>query len=137
MPTLYPTGVDTFPTNLNVPDVALAKTLRDMMDAIVALQTYAAKAQRTLRTTTVAYTLTDDDDIVAGDATGGAVTLTLPTAVGRAGRVFVAKKLDASGNAVTLDGAGAETVDGATTLALSAQWQTARVVSNGSAWLTI
>lgn len=68
------------------------------------------------------------------DATSAAITLNLPTAKISAGRTIVIKKIDASANAVTIDAAGSETIDGATTLALSSQWATARLYSNGKTW---
>jgi len=86
---------------------------------------------------TAAYTLTASDSIVSADATGGAFTLTLPTAVGITGREYVVKRINAGANNVTIDGAGSELIDGAATLVLTAQWQAARVVSNGAGWLVV
>lgn len=86
---------------------------------------------------TAAATITDRDGVVTGDATGGPFTLTLPTAVGRRGRLVVCKKLDASVNAVTVDGAGTETIDGAATVALTTQWQVVRLLSDGTNWLVL
>jgi len=47
------------------------------------------------------------------------------------------KKTDASANAVTVDGNGAETIDGSTTVSLAAQWDFITVVSNGTNWIKI
>lgn len=71
------------------------------------------------------------------DATSGAVTLTLPTAVGRAGKVYILKKIDSSANVVTLDGNASETIDGQTTLDTSTQNDMVAVESDGSNWQTI
>ncbi len=68
------------------------------------------------------------------DATSGAVTVTLPTASGKAGRMYTIKKIDASANVVTIDGNGAETVDGAANAQLAAQYDVVRVICNGSTW---
>lgn len=88
---------------------------------------YAAK--------TAAYTLTATDSVIAADATGGAFTLTLPTAVGITGREYKIMRTNSGANAVTIDGNGAETINGAATYSLSAQWQGVTLVSTGAAWL--
>ena len=88
-------------------------------------------------TKTGAYTATDRDHLILCDATSGAFTVTLPAVASNTGLVLVIKKIDASGNAVTIDGNASETIDGATTLALPAQWNSARIQSNGSAWYRI
>lgn len=82
-------------------------------------------------------TLGDGDYMVAVDASGGARTINLPTAVNRVGRVYVIKKIDSSVNAVTIDPNGAQTVDGAATLALALQWDRATVMSDGANWLRL
>lgn len=71
------------------------------------------------------------------NASGAAFTITLPSAALASGQIFYFKKTDASANAVTLDGAGAETIDGAATLALTAQWQSTKIQSNGTAWFVL
>ena len=66
----------------------------------------------------------------------GAFTVTLPTAVGRDGKVYTF--IDSEGNAhnknVTIDGAGAETIDGAATYVMNIPREQLTVVSNGTAW---
>lgn len=86
---------------------------------------------------TAAYTLTLSDSICVVDATGGAVTITLPTAASAINRCFYIKKIDASGNAVTVDGDGSETIDGATTASLASQYDSVQVVSDGTEWWII
>ncbi len=83
---------------------------------------------------TAAYTLTDQDYFVECDATGAAFTVTLPAAVLYKGKAFIIKKADASANAVTIDGNGAETIDGAATVALAVQYESRTVLSNGVSW---
>lgn len=83
---------------------------------------------------TAAYTATNADTYIAVDASGGAVTITLPTATAQAGQIYTVKKIDSSANAVTIDGDGAETIDGAATHVIGAQWGTAHIVSNGTNW---
>lgn len=82
------------------------------------------------------YAILDTDDTILADATGGAFTATLPTAVGRAGRRFTVKRVNAGGNAVTIGSAGG-TIDGAGTVALGAQWASRTVESNGTSWFVV
>lgn len=86
---------------------------------------------------TTTFTVGRHETAFLCDATAGAITANLPPAASSLGRVIVAKKVDASGNAVTLDGNGSETIDGATTLALPAQWDKATLVCDGAAWFRL
>ena len=88
-------------------------------------------------TKTAAYTITTDNRVILCDATSAAFTVTLPTAVGIEGREFTIVKTDSSVNAVTVDGNGSETINGATTKALSSQWDKVTVVSDGSNWVIV
>lgn len=71
------------------------------------------------------------------DASAGAVTATLPTAIGRRGVRHTFKKTDASANAVTIDPASTQTVDGQLTHVLSNQYDMVKVVSDDANWLII
>lgn len=85
---------------------------------------------------TAAYTVGVGDDVILGSA-GSAFTVSLPTASGIRGRVYTIKKTDSSANAVTIDGAGSETIDGALTVALSTQYAFRIIVSDGTNWHVI
>jgi hypothetical protein len=84
---------------------------------------------------TSAYTVTSSDDMVVANATGGAFTVTLPnaTTVGD-GREFTVKKIDSSSNAVTIGTTSSQTIDGATTKVLTAQWTSITVKALSGAW---
>jgi hypothetical protein len=86
---------------------------------------------------TANYTLTDTDCIVACDASAGAFTISLPSAVGIAGRMYTIKKVDGSPNPVTIVPHGTQTIDGASSYVLSFQGQYVTIVSDGSHWLVI
>ena len=73
------------------------------------------------------YTVSTFDELVVVDATGAGRTITLPTGVGRNRRIIVAKA-DSSGNTVTIAAAGGQTINGAATKVLSAQWATAELL---------
>jgi hypothetical protein len=66
----------------------------------------------------------------------GAVVAQLPTAGNRLGRQYLVKKTGAGGS-VTIQTTGSETIDGATTLVLSAQYQYARIASDGTNWQVV
>lgn len=71
---------------------------------------------------------------IRANATAGAITVLTPAAASYPGYAFTVKKVDASGNAVTVDGNGAETIDGAATYALAAQYKAVTIRSNGTNW---
>jgi hypothetical protein len=63
------------------------------------------------------------DDVILVDPTAGNITVNLPTAVNpNAGKRFTIERMTGGANTVTIDPAGAETIDGASTLALASQW---------------
>lgn len=74
-------------------------------------------------------------DAILVDATLAAVTVALPSATVLFGMRILVKRLDGSGNAVTIDPNGAETIDGAATYALTAQWQAVSMFVDNGAWL--
>lgn len=86
---------------------------------------------------TTTYQASTNDCLITGDATGAAFTVTLPLAADAKEKLLIIKKIDASGNAVTVDGSASETIDGAATYALSSQWASVKLMSNGSQWLIV
>jgi hypothetical protein len=80
-------------------------------------------------------TATDDDTDIDVDASGGNATVTLPTAVGRMGKVYNITKTDSSSNTVTIATAGVETISGDPDMVLSAQWEAGQVRSNNANWV--
>jgi hypothetical protein len=75
------------------------------------------------------------DQTVLVTATGGATTIKLP-ATATAGVICTVKKVDASANAVTVDGNG-HTIDGAASVSLGTQWKAVRVQGDGTNWAVI
>lgn len=88
-----------------------------------------------------AYTFAAADHTIAADATAGPVTITLPTAIGAAGRVCRIRKSDASANAVTVACTAGQAIyspavpSGAATHALAARWDSVDVQSDGANWI--
>lgn len=87
-------------------------------------------------TKTGAYTATDADYAIWCDTTSSAFTISLPTAVGRAGVAFEIKdwKGTSATNNITVDPAGTETIDGVTTKAINTAYASLTVRSDGANW---
>lgn len=83
------------------------------------------------------YTCTPNDSTVTFNASGAPLTCTLETAVGAVGRIRIVVKTDSSANTVTIDPNAAETINGASTLVLSSQWDRAIIQSDGTNWIRI
>lgn len=88
----------------------------------------------TTSTKTSNYTITGTDVIIFADATSGNTTITLPAAATFTGYRFFIKRIDSSGNAVSVARSGSDTIDGQTTIPIHQQYTAIMVVSNGSAW---
>lgn len=79
------------------------------------------------------YSANIDEDVLV-DASGGDVTINLPTAVGNTGQSIFVKKQDSSGNDVIIDGNSTETIDGQLTLTINVQYDGYELMSNGTNW---
>jgi hypothetical protein len=78
-------------------------------------------------------------DIYYCASAGGNVTVTLPDATtgdAALGRVVTIFKVDAA-NDVILDGDGSQTINGATTVTMSSQYNYRTIISNGTEWFVI
>lgn len=83
------------------------------------------------------YSIVDTDELITANSTSGILTLTLLTAVGRKGKTITVKRINAGANDVVIDPAGAETIDGAATKVLGAQFDKVTIVSDGTNWLEV
>ncbi len=77
------------------------------------------------------YTVTREK-LVLCDATSGAITVNLPAA--SSGVITTVKKTDSSGNAITIDGSGSETIDGTTTKVITTQYASLTMSPQGGAY---
>ena len=75
--------------------------------------------------------------LVTVDASSGAVTITLPAVSSNEGTVYIFKKIDSSGNSVTIDGYESETIDGEQTVVLNLQYQYVTIACDGDEWFII
>lgn len=81
---------------------------------------------------TSAYTVEADVWVVLVDATGGAVTITLPLSSVWRGREIIVIKVDSSANAVTVAISGSDVINGAASHSLATQYTKARYVADGT-----
>jgi hypothetical protein len=86
---------------------------------------------------TASYTATANDHTIICNNTLAAITISLPTATGCAGRVYVIKKISGGLLNVTIDPSGIETIDGALTRILTIQYDGVMVQSDGLNWVVI
>ena len=84
--------------------------------------------------TTSTYTVQKEDHTVLVNATSAAATITLPPAGSKAFPFVVIKKVDSSTNTVTIDAAGSQTIDGATSVVLRNQYAAAILHADGTEW---
>ena len=96
-----------------------------------------------VKTVTTTYTVKPDDSLILCDATSAAFTVTLPPAkyFGTKGDTlaFTIAKLDSSGNAITVAGAGSDNIVGSSTFAgIVDQFDLVMVQSDGvSQWYVL
>ena len=110
----------------------------------LALENRIANLLATVQTPTGAYRTVETtgnvqsgDYLLICDASGGAITMTVPPAALVPGRIYAFKRINAGANQVIVDGYGAETIDGAATHTLTPQWNSVTIMSNGTAWFIL
>lgn len=85
---------------------------------------------------TAVVTVDDTMEVIECDATGGSFAVNLPAAATCTGKRVTVKKTNAA-NTVTITANGAELIDAANTLAITTQYQSRTIQSNGTKWLII
>jgi hypothetical protein len=133
-----------------IPNASLANSTATLGNATITLgSTTSTVGNLTLSSATVngaafayvaktaGYTVTATDYTVAANASTGALSITLPTSVGITGKVYVVKKMDSTANVVTVATTSSQTIDGATTRALSLQYDAIMVQADGANWIVI
>ena len=83
------------------------------------------------------YTATATDYTILVTCAAANITITLPAVANNTGRIYNVKKLDATAWTVIVDGDGAETIDGALTQTLVAQYDSIQVQCDGTGWMII
>lgn len=94
---------------------------------------------KALVTKTANYTAATNDHNILVDATSGVVQITLPTAATLAGQEYLIKdwKGQAATHNITIATTSSQTIDGASTKVISANYGSVRVVSDGANWAVI
>jgi hypothetical protein len=75
-----------------------------------------------------------DQTFILVDASAGAITITLPTAVGIGDRYYHIKKIDSSSNKITISATGGQTIDGSTSYQLKIGNESVSIVSDNANW---
>lgn len=85
-----------------------------------------------IKTITASETLSVLDEVIEVNATGGAVTVTLPNVFSARARKYTVVKIDSSANAVTV--ASGDLISGQSTQVIDDQWGSLKVYSNSTSW---
>jgi len=119
----------------NIEDPELAEVFDELKLAVELLVAEIDRAGlRHVETVTDStYTITRKDGTILADGTSNTVDVTLPTAVGIKGTRYAMKAVDIT-NAVTLNPAGAELIDGFGSLSFTVVNSVFTVQSDGINW---
>lgn len=79
-------------------------------------------------------TLANTHDVLLCTAGAGGITVTLPTAVGRTGQIYLIKKVDSGAGAVRIATTSSQTIDGLTYQFLYERYSFMELASDGSNW---
>lgn len=74
------------------------------------------------------------DEVILADALSASMSVVLPELAKARGRWLYVKKVDASANAVTIDGFDAETIDGSATRTTTTQYDAFVLFAGDSEW---
>jgi hypothetical protein len=84
-------------------------------------------------TKVASYNITAADHKIFANASAGDMVITLPSAIGAGGREYYIKRIDGSGNLLTLASAGG-TIDGANSILINTQYDFVQVTSDNTNW---
>jgi hypothetical protein len=124
--------VDDRVDSLIIAGTGITKVYDDVANTL----TLSTNNAETITTTTSAtYTITDANSILLCDTASNAITVNLPTAIGRQGKIYKIKCINAANN-VTIDGNGTQTIDGNLTFILTFL-DALTIVSDNSNWFIL
>jgi len=106
----------------------------DAFGKLIVTSLFTSAFFTSISTVTASKTLTAADSVIVADASDGVITLTMPTAIGIAGRYYYIKKKDSSANVVTIVAAGDQEIDGANSMNLTDQYEAVTLISDGAGW---
>jgi hypothetical protein len=88
----------------------------------------------TILTKVAAYSATYGD-LVNANVTPGSFSVTLPTAISHSGECVRVRRTDASGNTLTVDCSGGQTINGSPTKTIATQFEDYEFISDGANWM--
>jgi hypothetical protein len=84
------------------------------------------------------YSVLDADEFIKATAgSSGDRTLTMPTAVGRTGKIWKIVRVDSGTSNIVMATTSSQTINGIPTYTLSNQWQYVWLESDGSNWIVV
>lgn len=92
---------------------------------------------KSVTTKTGDYTVTIADDFIISNNTLANATFTLPAANTMTGRILYFKKISSNTFSTTIDANASETIDGALTKVLIAQYSSVNIYSDGTSWYVV
>mgnify|MGYP001005814075 CR=1 FL=1 len=107
--------------------------IQQMALAIAELQTYQ---KATLTQISASYPANTPNEVILVTA-AAPITVSLPLAKGFYGQTLFVKKMDASGNAVTIAAKAGETIDGTPTKAIATRFMSYTLMSFGTGWVIV
>jgi hypothetical protein len=78
-----------------------------------------------------------EEPVIFANATSGNIAVTLPPASSHPFKMYSVKKTDSSANTVTITPSGSDTIDGQSSIVLTAQYMVFTVISDGTNWHAI
>lgn len=129
--TRYPLHLDN--SDIDMRDVKWSNTVNDSVNRV---NSPTIVNNNMVMNVTATTTLTENEDGCVIGTLSGAITVNLPSAAAVPGKKMTLVNSDGSGNNVTYDPAGSQTIDGATTKVSSTQYETVTIISDGSNWVT-
>jgi hypothetical protein len=78
--------------------------------------------------------MTASDNTILCNAAGGNMIINLPAAASNANKIYNIKKIDSSGNSITIDANASETIDGTITKSLNTQYESITIQCDGANW---
>jgi hypothetical protein len=128
----HPFAFIPFPDNTAGSDLVafLVRLFQNVQRAVV-----NSPSKRTLTiATTLKNGLSDENGLYRCDATAGAFPVTLPASMSSGDTLIRFKKIDGTANAVTITAQGSDTIEGAATKVLAAQYQAVTVQCRTGGW---
>lgn len=87
-----------------------------------------------IKTSTSNVSASITDYVICVNTFSANVTVTLPTAIGNQGKVYIIKKIDSSSNSVSVVTTSSQTIDDETSQLINGQYDAMQVVSDNSNW---